>query len=621
VTSSDDNEDKIMISTRNTQLDILDDSGEILSTYDIVVGSLMNIEDGQKVKKNNVICRSDPFIIPIVAEQEGSVHYVDIEEDTTLKEEIDSEQRKQMVIVEDRSKTLHPHIFILPEQMVVLSGHPRRREEELYTLGELEKEMLDGHGRIIYTYQEVSTYRTETIAEDFIERIKDRKTPVVSVNCRKAGIGSYAALIIASREIIKTFGKKAKKEVATLEKAIDALEKTSKRKNTQLEEKFASALADLSRKGSFIFVIESLDRGHQGTKNLVMCVQDIVTESAMMVISDFTARGARSHIVQRGRKKIASDPVEEFMVDSVKGKYPIPSGAHLRVNDGSLIKLGVHIARIERKLGQQRDITGGLPRVDELFEARIPKDAASIAEIDGVVALSPIKAGIRTVTIRGDHGQESAVKIQASKHIRVREGDRVKAGDRLTEGPLSPHDILRIMGTEAAEKYLLNEIQEVYRLQGVNINDKHISIVVRQMLAKAKIDDPGDTQFLEGSQIDRLILQRDNKAMMMEGKKPATSAVLLLGVTKASLATDSFLSAASFQETNRVLADAATAGKVDYLHGLKENVIVGHLIPAGTGVKKYQDIRLTLPDGENLPEPAFPDDMEESDIDETDFDV
>jgi len=353
----------------------------------------------------------------------------------------------------------------------------------------------------------------------------------------------------------------------------------------------------------------------------VKCVQDIVTESAMMIISDFTTRGARSHIAQTGRKKIASDPVEEYISDSIKGKYPIPSGAHLRVNDGSLIRLGAHIARIERKLGQQKDITGGLPRVDELFEARIPKDAASIAEIDGVVALSSIKAGIRTVTIRGDHGQESSVKIQASKHIRVREGDRVKAGDRLTEGPLSPHDILRIMGTEAAEKYLLNEIQEVYRLQGVNINDKHISIVVRQMLSKAKIDDPGDTQFLEGAQIDRLILQRENKAMMMEGKKPATSAVLLLGITKASLATESFLSAASFQETNSVLADAATAGKVDYLRGLKENVIVGHLIPAGTGVKKYQSIRLTLPDGEELPEPAFPDNMEERDIDETDFDV
>ncbi len=621
VKSTDENDKQIMISTRNTQLDIINEAGEVLSTYDIVVGSQMSVEDAQRVEKNDIICRSDPFIIPIIAEQEGSVHYVDVEEDTTLKEEIDSEQRKQMVIVEDRSKTLHPHIFILPEHMVVLSGHPRRREEELFTLRELEKELLDGHGRIIYAYQEVSTYKTETIAEDFIEKMKDQNIPLVSVNCRKAGTGSYAAMILAAREIVKVFGKKAKKEITELESAIDALEKASKRKNTVLEEKFADALAGLSRKNSFIIIIESLDRGHQGTRNLVKSIQDIIAESAMMIISDFTTRGARSHIVQQGRKKVASDPVEEFIADSIKGKYPIPSGAHLRVNDGSIIKQGVHIARIERKLGQQRDITGGLPRVDELFEARIPKDSASIAEIDGVISLSPIKAGIKTVTIRGDHGQESSVKIQASKHIRVREGDRVKAGDRLTEGPLSPHDILRIMGTEAAEKYLLNEIQEVYRLQGVNINDKHISIVVRQMLTKAKIDDPGDTQFLEGSQIDRLVLQRENRSIMMDGKKPATSAVLLLGITKASLATDSFLSAASFQETNRVLADAATAGKVDYLHGLKENVIVGHLIPAGTGVKDYQNIKLTLPDGEMLPEPAFPDDTEELDIDETDFDV
>ncbi|MBD3279005.1 MAG: hypothetical protein GF388_11955, partial [Candidatus Aegiribacteria sp.] len=425
----------------------------------------------------------------------------------------------------------------------------------------------------------------------------------------------------SAREIIAKMGKKGQKEIKAMEAAIEDLEATKKRKNPQLEEAFANALADLSRRKPFIIVIESLDRGHQGTRNLVKCLQDIIQESTMMIISDFTTRGVRSHIAQRGRKKKAKDPVEEFIADSVKGKYPIPSGAHLRVNDGSVIKQGVHIARIERKLGQQRDITGGLPRVDELFEARVPKDAASIAEIDGVVSLSPIKAGIRTVTIRGDHGQESAVKIQASKHIRVREGDRVKAGDRLTEGPLSPHDILRIKGTEAAEKYLLNEIQEVYRLQGVNINDKHISIVVRQMLSKAKIDDPGDTQFLEGAQVDRLLLQGENREMMMQGKKPATSAVLLLGITKASLATDSFLSAASFQETNRVLANSATAGKVDYLHGLKENVIVGHLIPAGTGVKSYQKVELSLPDGEELPEPAFPDNLDDSDIDETDFDV
>ncbi len=621
VRRTEENGSVVRISTRNTQLDILDESGEVLSTYDIVVGSQMMVEDGQPIKKGDVICRSDPFIIPIVAEQDGSVHYVDIEEDATLKEDIDSEQRKQMVIVEDRSKTLHPHVFILPEEIVVLSGRARRRDEELYLMNDLKKEMLEGHGRVVYTYQEFSAYKTETLVEEFATRLKNEKIPTVTINCMKAGTGSHAAFVCAAKEIIGYFKDKAGKEVKALKEAVDELEKIGRRKDPVVEENFAERLVDLSRKGPFVLVIESLDRGHLGTRRLVRMIQDRIAEGKMMLIADFTTRGIRSHIVQQGKKKLEKDPVEEYIADVVKGKYPIPSGAHLRVNDGSLIKPGEHIARIERKLGQQRDITGGLPRVDELFEARVPKEAAVIAEIDGVVSLSPIKAGMRTATIRGTHGQEFSVKIPATKHIRVREGDRVKAGDRLTEGPLSPHDILRIKGTEAAEQYLLNEIQEVYRLQGVRINDKHISIVVRQMLSKAKIDDPGDTQFLEGAQVDRLVLQRENRTVIMQGKKPATSAVLLLGITKASLATESFLSAASFQETNKVLADAATAAKVDYLKGLKENVIVGHLIPAGTGMKKYRKIRLTLPGGEPVPEPVLTDGKDEFDIDETDFDV
>ncbi len=295
--------------------------------------------------------------------------------------------------------------------------------------------------------------------------------------------------------------------------------------------------------------------------------------------------------------------------------YAIPTGAHLRVYDASRIKSGVHIARIEKKLGQRRDITGGLPRVDELFEARRPGDAASIAEISGVVSLSPIKAGIRTITIRGDQGQESSLKVSATRHIRVREGDRVEAGDKLTEGPFDPHDILKIKGSEAVEEYLLNQVQEVYRLQGVKINDKHIGIVIRQMISKARIEDPGDTRFLEGSQVDRLVLNRENDLAAREGRRPATSDVQLLGITRASLATDSFLSAAAFQETNTVLADAAVEGKVDNLRGLKENVIAGHLIPAGTGVRTYAPVELTLPDGSVPPGPPEDKDVDEDDTD------
>jgi DNA-directed RNA polymerase subunit beta' len=619
VTGEDDQGKPVRIVTRNAQIDILDEQGEALSTYDIVVGSELYVEDGEKVEKEKLLCRSDPFIIPIVAEQSGSVHYVDIEEDITLQEEIDSEQRRQMVIVADRSRTLHPHVFILPRHLVVLSGRPRRREEEIHTIEDLMKEAAEGGGRLIFTYKEVASHRPDTLMEELQIRSSDFDMPFIRVDCRRAPKGSYAGICQAADGVLESLGKKAGKEADRLREAVDVLREARATKKTEpAEQELVDALVALSLKRPFFIGLAALERGHSGTRKVVGRLRDAIADSRITCIVSFSYRGLRSHVVARGRRKQqAKDPVEEYIKDQVLGIYPVPSGAHLRVRDGSLISSGTHIARIEKKLGQQRDITGGLPRVDELFEARRPKDAAAIAEISGVVALSPIKAGMRTVTIRGEEGQEASVRIPATRHIRVREGDRVEAGDKLTEGPLDPHDILRIKGTEAVEEYLLNEIQEVYRLQGVKINDKHVGIVVRQMLSKAKIEDPGDTPFLEGAQVDRLLLNSENESAMRQGKRPATSDVLLLGITKASLATDSFLSAASFQETNTVLADAATAGKVDYLYGLKENVIVGHLIPAGTGVKTYRTVEISMADGEELPKPALP----VKDVDESAFDA
>ncbi|MBD3368939.1 DNA-directed RNA polymerase subunit beta' [Candidatus Fermentibacteria bacterium] len=607
------------IATRNAQIDLLDENGEVLSTYDIVAGSEIQVEDGQKVRKGAILCRSDPFIIPIVAEQSGSVHYVDIEEDITLQEEIDSEQRRQMVIVGDRSRTLHPHVFLLPEHMIALSGRPRRREEEIHAAEDYLRQAAEGEGRIIFTYRDVSSHRPDTLLEEIEQRSPEYEHPFVRVDCRKVSKGSYAAICDAVDSLIKKLGRRGGKKKKTLAEMNEKLRQAkSSKKNDALESSFAETLADFSESYPFFMCLSALERSHAGTRNVVKKVRNVIHDSRMCFVASFTYRGLRSHVVARGkRKQQAKDPVEEFIKDQIRGIYPIPSGAHLRVRDGSVIDSGVHIARIEKKLGQQRDITGGLPRVDELFEARRPKNAAAIAEISGVVALSPIKAGMRTVTIRGEQGQEASVRIPATRHIRVREGDSVEAGDKLTEGPLDPHDILRIKGTEAVEDYLLNEIQEVYRLQGVKINDKHIGIVVRQMLSKAKIEDPGDTRFLEGAQVDRLLLNSENETVMREGKRPATSDVLLLGITKASLATDSFLSAASFQETNKVLADAATAGKIDYLNGLKENVIVGHLIPAGTGTRDYRKVEIKMSDGSELPKPALP----VGDVDETEFDA
>ncbi len=635
VKGTDENGRTINIATRNAQIDIVDQTGDVLSTYDIVVGSILYVKDGQKLDKDRIICRSDPFIIPIVAEQEGTAHYVDIEEEITLQEEIDSEQRKQMVIVEDRSKTLHPHIYILPRHIAVLSGRPRRRDEEIRRFAEFATEAReDGHGRMVFTYSDVSATRVDSILDEIEGRSSEFEMAFVRIDPRKAPSGQYGLFAAAVEALAghpalkpRRKAKETRKEAEQLDlleknrkrlgKAMETLAASTSKRNDQLESEVVDLLAGISRTVPFILAFGSVDRAAQATRKLLQRLMNAVEESRMVVLAGFSHRTSRIVGSARGKQREkAADPVDEFVREEIIGIYAIPTGAHLRVHDASRVTPGMHLARIEKKLTQQRDITGGLPRVDELFEARKPGDAAAIAEISGVVSMSPIKAGIRTLTIRGDQGQEATAKIPATRHIRVREGDRVEAGDKLTEGPLDPHDILKIKGTEAVEEYLLNEIQEVYRLQGVKINDKHIGIVIRQMISKARIEDPGDTRFLEGSQIDRLVLNRENDAMMREGRRPATSDVQLLGITRASLATDSFLSAASFQETNTVLADAAVEGKIDNLNGLKENVIAGHLIPAGTGLRPYRDVRLELPDGTEPPGPP-----ESGDIDEDEADI
>ena len=276
------------------------------------------------------------------------------------------------------------------------------------------------------------------------------------------------------------------------------------------------------------------------------------------------------------------------------GEYPIPTGAHLMLHDGDKVMAGDLLAKIPREIAKTRDITGGLPRVAELFEARKPKEHATVSEIDGLVEFRGSVRGMRRIVVRGDTGEEMEYLVPHGKHMRVREQDTVKAGDKLFEGPINPHDILRIKGINAVQEYLVDEIQEVYRLQGVRINDKHIEVIVRQMLEKVKIEDPGDTNFLEGEQVDKVRVREENERVGLKGGRAATFQPLLLGITKASLSTESFISAASFQETTRILTEAAINGSVDGLLGLKENVIIGHLIPAGTGIGRNRRIRVIV---------------------------
>ncbi|MGB9182299.1 MAG: DNA-directed RNA polymerase subunit beta' [Pyrinomonadaceae bacterium] len=272
--------------------------------------------------------------------------------------------------------------------------------------------------------------------------------------------------------------------------------------------------------------------------------------------------------------------------------YQMPVRANLMVNEGDMVEPGDIIAKIPRETTKTKDITGGLPRVVELFEARKPGETAVMSEIDGIVKLGPISKGKRKLIITGDDGEEREYDIPRGTHINVQEGDRVRAGEALMDGPLNPHDILRVLGMNRLQEYLVNEIQEVYRLQGVNINDKHIEVIVRQMLRWVKIKEVGDTEFLLDEQVDRFRFTDENARVTTEDGEPAQAEPLLLGITKASLSTDSFISAASFQETTRVLTEAAISGRIDYLRGLKENVIMGRLIPAGTGMEFYRNVRV-----------------------------
>jgi DNA-directed RNA polymerase subunit beta' len=284
-----------------------------------------------------------------------------------------------------------------------------------------------------------------------------------------------------------------------------------------------------------------------------------------------------------------------IIIKSAQGnkRYLMPSRAHLMVADGDEVFPGDILAKIPRETTRTKDITGGLPRVVELFEARKPRDPAIISKIDGVVRFGEVSKGQRKVYVTADNGQEEEYSVPRGVYVNVQEGERLRAGDALIDGPRNPHDILEVLGERALQQYLVNEIQEVYRLQGVTISDKHIETIVRQMLRWVKIEEVGDTTFLVDQQTDRFRFNAENQRVLMSGGKPAIGRSLLLGITKASLSTDSFISAASFQETTRVLTEASINGSIDTLRGLKENVIVGRLIPAGTGMEYYRNVQLS----------------------------
>jgi DNA-directed RNA polymerase subunit beta' len=292
---------------------------------------------------------------------------------------------------------------------------------------------------------------------------------------------------------------------------------------------------------------------------------------------------------------------------TVPAHYFLPANAMVGINDGDVVSVGDVIARIPQEGSKTRDITGGLPRVADLFEARKPKEPAILAEITGTVSFGKETKGKRRLVITPTEGvvladgkEHYEALIHKWRNLSVFEGEHVEKGEVVSEGPLSPHDILRLKGVVALTNYIVNEVQDVYRLQGVKINDKHIEVIIRQMLRKVEIAQIGDSPFIKGEQLELVDVLEQNDALVKDGKIPAKYERVLLGITKSSLATESFISAASFQETTRVLTEAAVTGKRDYLRGLKENVVVGRLIPAGTGLAYHSQRKARKEAGANV---------------------
>ena len=310
---------------------------------------------------------------------------------------------------------------------------------------------------------------------------------------------------------------------------------------------------------------------------------------------EITGLSTKIIISHRDEKKQPRISIKDDKGETLR-RYILPAGAHINVSEGASVFAGEVIVKIPRESAKTKDITGGLPRVAELFEARKPHEQATITEIDGTVKLGGFVKGMRKVIVVNENGEEREYLIPRGKHINVHEGDKVVAGEPLMDGASNPHDILRVLGENELQKYLVNEVQEVYRLQGVQINDKHIEVIVRQMLRHLTVEDAGDTDLLVGDQVTKKVFNLKNQAAIKAKGKPARGIPVLLGITKSSLSTESFISAASFQETTRVLTEVSVSGKEDRLVGLKENVIMGRLIPAGTGCRAYSGIRIEEPE-------------------------
>ncbi|MFC1732072.1 hypothetical protein ACFL6I_17315, partial [candidate division KSB1 bacterium] len=642
---------------RSGRIEITDDNGLVISKYNVPYGAVLYSKPGDSVLKEQVIFRWDAFSTNILTEYEGTIEFVDIKENETYQEEMDEATgRRHRIVVDSRNRKLNPRINVIESRFSDIAGTVKFGFAKMSVHSKSGKETYNvPYGHLLVS--EGSKVKKGTVLAKNIDAVVGELTGTTKFRENKQGnteitvkgdlkdktylIPDDHILLVKDGELVKA---KSKLSERTPELEAEFAGKIGIAVNddgfTEIQ------LASRSKKSSYIVPEEQLllvkaDESVKKGAKLTGYPDDVVASN------EGTLRLESVNIIVEGKneKKKYAKP-EDYTIDISNGdkvkkgvrlfhkkraSYILPVKARLIVDHGEKVNPGDVLVKLPREILKSRDITGGLPRVAELFEARKPKEPAVVTEIDGTVKFGAVKRGIREITIISTDGKtKKTYLIPYGKHVLAHDNDYVDAGERLSEGAIQPHDILRIKGASAVQEYLVNEIQEVYRLQGVRINDKHIEVIVRQMMQRVKIEDPGDTYYLEsdlidkhrfleenekisnygiiedpgdskfenGDRIEMYELERLNERLEKQEKKPAkfrparaaTFVSQLLGITQASLSTESFISSASFQETTKVLTEAAIEGKVDHLRGLKENVIIGHLIPAGTGVKKFRGV-------------------------------
>ena len=602
VSSQNNTEKEIKsVMSRNAELQIIDQKTKReLWSRKLPTGARLLVEEGEEVSQGHPLFESDPYE-PISARDEGVASFWNVEQN--VNQEVDKSSGMSEQVIGDYKDDL-PEILIHSERISEISLHNKDtisigKNPELAKqyLGECEalgenkaasiqflkrafvlEDLVNTEGRTIVSANTILDPEDEKSLDQVLKGLDDgnRDDDKLTILEKLFADKKYAELL-AHKLVELKVGDALPKGLKDDNKAVVA-----KKGETLTEELMDYVIPQKET------LLATLFKAKKYTKLFAdESVQDTLREALD------TGGNVKSEMIDKlglGKKSTKIMKIRKCL-----SYYPLPTGAHMStIKDGDSVIRGDILARLPFEASKSSDIVSGLPRVTELFEARKPRDAAFIATIDGKIHLQGISRGMRVLKIiNPETGLESETyRIPVGKHLHFQEGEEVKSGEQLTDGPINPHDILAVQGEEAVQNYLVSEVQRVYRSQGERINDKHIETVIRQMLSKVEIGEPGDTEFLGEEEIDRIIFHAMNNKTREEGGEPASAKVILQGITKAALSTESFVSAASFQQTTAVLTKASAIGKKDYLRGLKENVIMGHLIPAGTGLPRFRSIEV-----------------------------